>query len=300
MLHVKETMHHAKETMPNVRKSMLHANKSEQDPKHLETGMSEWLANRPLFIGLDRDGTLVPIHPDPAKAMMPERVAEMVGKLARLPDVEVGIVSARSVAHLQKDFGAHCEKLFVAGNYGMEISYPGGGKFIHADAEAAKSMLITAKEEMEARIAGGTPVLVEDHGLSLCLHWHLVEEKKLPGVSDMVKRLGDRFLNLHVRNLQTSYEVWPVSEWDKSKGLDLIQAQLKSKDKEPLFIFIGDSDGDEAAFDWVNKRGGISIRVDERAKKLKTCAKYHVDRPSDVHEFLESILAIRSAQSLPV
>lgn len=279
---------------------MLQVNKSELDPQHLDATLSEFIANRPLFIGLDRDGTLVPIHPDPAKARMPEHVAELLGKLSNLPDVEVGVVSARSVAHLQNDFGVHVEKMFVAGNYGMEISYPGGGKFIHADAEAAKSMLITAKEEMEALIAGGTPVLVEDHGLSLCLHWHLVEEKKLPGVSDMVKRLGDRFLNLHVRNLQTSYEVWPVSEWDKAKGLDLIYAQLKSKDKEPLFIFIGDSDGDEAAFDWVNKHQGISIRVDDRAEKVKSCALYHLDSPYDVHQFLESIIAIRSLHSLPV
>lgn len=279
---------------------MLRANKSERNPLQLDLAMSEFLANRPLFIGLDRDGTLVPLHPDPAKAVMSRQVAELVGALANLPGVEVGVVSARSVEHLLKDLGVHAEKLFIGGNYGMEIKYPGGGKFIHADAEAAKSMLITAKKEMEALIAGGTPVLVEDHGLSLCLHWHLVEEKKLPGVSDLVKKLGDRFLNLHVRNLQTSYEVWPVSEWDKAKGLELIEAQLRSKDKQPLFVFIGDSDGDEAAFDWVNKRGGISIRVDERAEKVKSCAKFHVDRPEDVHAFLESILTVRSAQSLPV
>ena len=56
------------------------------------------LQNRKLFIGLDRDGTLVPYSDRPEEARVDAELYALLSDLSKLPAVRVGIISARSIA----------------------------------------------------------------------------------------------------------------------------------------------------------------------------------------------------------
>lgn len=255
--------------------------------KGLSPQSIEALCRRELFIGLDRDGTLVPIHAHPTEAIVPKHVQSLVLKCASLPGVYLCIVSARSITQLRNDFGT--KGITLAGNYGLEIDLAGGEKFVHPVAEKARRLLLSTKKELTARLAEKIPVLIEDHGLSLCVHWHLVPALDQQFVHKVVASLQDKFSELHFRLLPTSYEVMPVDNWNKADALNVISAHLPEL-RNRFSIFVGDSQGDEPAFSWVNQLQGLSIRV---GPALDSCAKLRLSTPWQVVDFLTQLQALR-------
>lgn len=250
--------------------------------------LAQALQNRPLFIGLDRDGTLVPINADPQKAIVPSEIGTFLSELTSLPDIIVSVVSARSTAQLAADFGP--SKVILAGNYGMEIKFPDTGNFFCPVAENSRDSLRKAKEAIESRLPEGLPVILEDHGFSLCLHWHLVAPSECGLVHSAIAHIREVFSDLCFRSLPTSYEVLPTVDWDKSRALDVICQKLGDAADQRLYIFIGDSETDEPAFRWVNERQGLSIRV---GASSNTDAMLELGCPSEVFEFIRELVAVR-------
>ncbi len=224
----------------------------------LETLKTQF-ATRNLFIGLDRDGTIVPYADRPEDARVDPELSELLDTLSRKPGVKVGIISARSIAQLRGDFDA--KKLFLAGNYGMEISSPQGDVFIQPFALDAVPALKEARDRLAAHINPETGAILEDHGYSLCLHWHLVPNEKLPQIADTVNDLKKSFPGLMFSTLPTSYEVKPLTTWNKGEALNQIFKTYHQMLNNSFTLYAGDSSADEPAFAWTNSRGGISLKV---------------------------------------
>ena len=251
--------------------------------------LSPILDQRKLFIGLDRDGTLVPYAERPDQALINKETYELLADLAKQPAVRVGIISARSVAQLRSDFDA--KKLFLAGNYGMEICSPKGEFLIQPLALEAVPTLKEIRDRLSALTAPPVNAILEDHGYSLCLHWHTVAAEQRKILDDTVAELKENFRYVSFQTLSTSYEVKPRMPWTKGSALAQIFLQEQADLANAYPIYAGDSQADEAAFTWVNSHGGTSIKVG--AIEIDTCSQYQLSDTSHLLVLLKRILEKR-------
>ncbi len=109
--------------------------------------IADQLKNRHLLAVFDRDGTLVPINPDPSAAILQEHIRNLLLDLNSLPNTQVAILSARGIEGLDKDFSIH--NLTLAGNYGMEVLLPNKKYFAQSIATQYKDRVLQAKVELQ-------------------------------------------------------------------------------------------------------------------------------------------------------
>jgi trehalose 6-phosphate phosphatase len=242
------------------------------------------------LIALDRDGTIVPYASRPEEAIVDDKLHGLISDLSTCPGVDVAIISARSSAQLKGDFDG--AGVILAGNYGMEVLFPDGRECIQPHAIGAVASLKGARDELFQRVDADSGAILEDHGYSLCLHWHKVPLSRRDELHQAVLSIADHFVDLKFRRLPTSYEVLPSIPWDKGFGLSYIASTLSGPPENRLVFFAGDTEADSPAFTWTNEQGGISIRVGH-GENLG--AIYRVDRPQDLLDMLEYIVKRRSS-----
>jgi trehalose 6-phosphate phosphatase len=240
--------------------------------------VDDWL------IALDRDGTLVPYANRPEEAVVTDELKSLIADLCARPGIKVAIISARSSAQLKGDFdGAGA---ILAGNYGMEVLLADGTECIQPYALNAVPDLKEVRDELSEKLDLENGSILEDHGYSLCLHWHNVPISRRDEVHAAVLSTADSFPQLKFRRLPTSYEVLPNIPWDKGFGMSFIDSNI-SANEEHVRFFAGDTESDTPAFEYVNDRGGISVRVGNDGELLR--ARFNLDSPQALHEVLEYI-----------
>lgn len=249
-------------------------------------------SKRDLFIGLDRDGTIVPYAARPEDARVDPELHAILDQLSRKPGIKVGIISARSIAQLRGDFDP--KRLFLAGNYGMEISSPQGDVFIQPFALDAVPALKEVRDRLAALVNPQMGAILEDHGYSLCLHWHLVAPERVPELKMIVNEVQTAFPGLHFSILPTSYEVKPQTKWDKGEALNQIFNTYNQMLGNSLILYAGDSSADEPGFAWVNNRGGISLKVGDG--QFETCSQFQMTDLKAVRVLLRQIAELPTAE----
>lgn len=250
------------------------------------------LRDRTHCLILDRDGTLVPITNDPDRAVLSASTTAVINDLAQLLEVPLIIVSARGLNTLRREFDP--DSLVLAGNYGLEISFPSGLQFVHPQAHQSKAEIFAVFQELNNVKLLNPSLFLDNHELSLCLHMHNLPENEMENLHPVVHQLQSKYSSLHFRRLSTSYEILPALEWTKASALDKISSELSLNTKEPLYISFGDSDADEPMFQWTNQRNGMSFNV---GKRTTTDAQAALETPHDVTDFLTGLAQlIRSSR----
>ncbi|HEY9788121.1 MAG TPA: trehalose-phosphatase [Candidatus Obscuribacterales bacterium] len=243
------------------------------------------------MLAFDRDGTLAPFTEDPEHSFVNELSVKGLSALAQMPNVTVAIVSARATAKLLSDFGHN--NLIVAGNYGSEILFPHGLKWTDHESASRRPQLKRAKDALCLAIAPACNIILEDHGFSLCLHFHKTPKKYLSQVFNAVLKVGQQEKEIIIRRLETSFEFMPPGHCDKASALNTIQSLLPPLNKNDVFyLFAGDSDGDEPAFRWVVERGGVAFNV---GPPRHCSAQYQLKSPDVAAEIIQELLAFRRA-----
>lgn len=236
----------------------------------------------------DRDGTIVPYADHPDLAVMADSLKETIRALVAIPGIDVAILSARAIHALERDFGAD-DQVILAGNYGLELRLPDGSDFVEARARESIEELKDIKLRLESLTDERYKGILEDHRLSLCLHWHRVEEGVMDEFRRQVLAIAGGVKTVRLETYPTSFEFFPDMEWTKGDGLDLIAAKCGVNGaSDCITLFCGDTDSDEPAMKRANERGGISVRVG--TNPVSTAAKYKFERPAQVEELLSQIL----------
>ncbi len=237
----------------------------------------------PALIGLDRDGTLVPYAERPDEAVVDEPLRQLLKDLSAIGDTFVAVVSARSLTQLKIDFG-DIDNIILAGNYGMEILYPGGTAIVCPEATRLRPQVRAAVQTITPLANSLTNCILEDHGLSACLHFQHSPDYELPKVHAAVAHIATQFESLQVRRQPTSYEILPNFSHGKGDALSAIETTvLGPQHRRPVF-FAGDTEGDESAFAWVNARRGVSVKIGPQAQP--SCAQYQLADPADLRQVL--------------
>jgi len=231
-----------------------------------------------LLVCVNFDGTLTPFVDDPAQVFLPPHMERVLRALAQHERVSLAFMSGRNRAELQGHVGM--PDVIYAGNHGLEISGP-GFVFVERTAavrsEALKEMAGTLAKKLE-RIDGA---FLEDKGLTLSVHYRLVDSAQRPEVLRIVEAtLADAGQPYALTKGDQAYEIRPRMNWNKGTAVGWIRDQVRKPDA--LLIYVGDDATDEDVF--AAYPDGITVKVDN---STGTAAHYRLDGPAEVRRFLE-------------
>jgi trehalose 6-phosphate phosphatase len=244
---------------------------------------------RHVLLLCDYDGTLTPIIENPELADLSEKTRQLLQALKQQSHFTVSVISGRALTDLRQRVGI--DGIIYAGNHGLEIEGPGIG-LVNPLAEEMRPVFHLINQVLNKAMAPVKGVRVEDKGLTVSVHYRMVEE----GKSEEVKNIFERVIatarslgKVTITSGKKVYEVRPAVDWDKGEAIALLidrYGRTKTK-KELLPIFLGDDQTDEDGFKVIEKHGGISIFVGE--KPARSAARYYLKSPAEVEQFLERL-----------
>lgn len=250
------------------------------------------IAGKYAALFLDFDGTLTPIVETPAKARIPKQTRQLLKALSANPGCTLTIISGRHLKDVKKKVGL--KNIIYSGNHGLEIQ----GANIRFEAPVTsdyKIILQKIKNELGQMLSSVKGILLEDKGLSLALHYRLVNKKKAPFVRRAFYQVARPYLQRGKIKTETGkkvFEVRPAAEWDKGKAVLWVLSRQKSccRAKPVLPVYIGDDVTDENAFRAL-KNKGLTIFV---GRPKKSCAEYYLRNTKEVSKFLKWLNALIS------
>lgn len=231
-----------------------------------------------VLLCLDFDGTLADIAEHPSQVAMPPGMRRAIGSLARRDNVSVAVISGRDRSDVLARVRVPC--LFYAGNHGLDISGP-GILFVEPTAAACSSAIRDMVEQLRSELRPISGAWVEDKGLTLSVHYRLVDrdqhEKVRQIVYSVLAAADQEFFLTEGRKV---CEIRPPVHWNKGSAVGWIKEHLDRPDL--LVIYLGDDITDEDAFAVLPQDITVKVGV-----PMETAAHYHVDSPAEVQEFLE-------------
>jgi trehalose 6-phosphate phosphatase len=263
--------------------------------------------HQPLQLLLDYDGTLAHITQNPTDAFLTDSCLELLRQLARCRNVQLAIVSGRSVKQLCHFLSPlQQENIWLGGLHGGEVYHLKTNTYVQQlllqlpeqqQFQQFKVALAKALQQQNLLTQG---ILLEDKQHTLALHYRLAN---LP-VQHKAIVLLHQYLQTHLKpasafKLQAGKQVIEVlpSGIDKGHCVQFLHQYwethptvLPSFAAPPLICYIGDDLTDEAAFQAVNQLNGLSIVV---GKPLtESCAKATLPTVESVSAILEQLLAV--------
>ena len=256
----------------------------ERLPRWLEA----WERSGRLVLLLDFDGTLSPIVPRPEAAAILPAARDSLLRLLGCETVDVAVVSGRGLADARSRVGL--AEIAYAGNHGMEIE---GADFrqIHEEAAAARPALEEVVRELRPKILPISGALLEDKGLTLSIHYRLVDPQEVEQIRTLVRAaVGDRS-DLRVTEGKKVLEVRPAVKWDKGRAVRFLLEQLRPAAGTPV-LYVGDDTTDEDAFralaEWEGGTGEGIIVADPLPER--TAATAFLRDPEEVARLLERLV----------
>ncbi len=244
-----------------------------------------------ILLFSDYDGTLTPIVNNPEEAVLPASTRALLQALARRNHYSVGIISGRMLADLKGR--VNIDGIIYAGNHGLEIEAP-GVEFSYARAVESRPLLSIIHRVLDKALNRVKGVTVEDKGLTLSVHYRMVNEDRHGEVAGIFERITGGLQasgKIRVTSGKKVLEVRPAVDWDKGRAVRLLMKRyLKGGgNSRVLPIYLGDDLSDEDAFRTVQRYGnGISIFVGEPPPA--STAHYYLKSPSTVPVFLDMLL----------
>ncbi len=127
--------------------------------------LQRFMADGPVFVGFDFDGTLAPIVRSPSKAVCSPEVLTALSRLAR--HAAVGVISGRGVADLESRLPVRGIRLI--GNHGAEGLGLSASQLAVAQSTCSAWETSLRASFREGKL--GPPIFIENKGLTLSVHY---------------------------------------------------------------------------------------------------------------------------------
>jgi trehalose 6-phosphate phosphatase len=258
--------------------------------ERLDDWREAWSRSGRLVLLLDFDGTLAPIVSRPEEAAMLPSTRVAVERLLGMPGVEMAVVSGRGMGDARDR--AALPGIAYAGNHGMEIEGPAVRR-IHEEAAAARPYLVEVADRLRRELASIAGAFVEDKGLTLSIHYRLVDRHRVDDVRLCV--MGAVAGNPQLRTMEGKeiLEIRPAVDWHKGRAVEFLLGEIDSPPGTPV-IYIGDDVTDEDAFralrDWSGGSGeGVVVGDPPGDDTAATC---YVRNPREVGELLAALSGV--------
>ena len=223
-------------------------------PVHAAPGSHAWF--------LDFDGTLVEIAAHPDEVEVPAALRTLIGRLHEAADGALAVVTGRSIERLDRFLSPL--RIPAAGVHGCQYR-PTPDADIQLCAAAG---VAAVRRPLRAFCEQREGLWLEDKGASLALHYRQVPQHA-DAALELARQLAAAHPDLTMQTGKFVVELRPGGT-DKAGAIERFMAHAPFAGRRP--VFIGDDDTDEPAFEWVNRRRGLSIRVGKR----ETTAARHV------------------------
>jgi trehalose 6-phosphate phosphatase len=225
-----------------------------------------------LLLASDFDGTLAPLVPDPWSAAIVPGAQRALRRLAAAPDVDVALISGRTVADLAAR--ARVGGVEYRGDHGSERATAARGfraSLLKVDREAADpatvAMARRLKEEVPRQVDEPWLVL-EDKGPALTFHFRTAPDtdaarERVMAAADAVDPVGV----LYRAGGRRAYELRPHGATTKDTAL----RQLIDERRPDVVVMLGDDRHDALAFDVLraaredHEIDGLAVGVASRA-----------------------------------
>lgn len=233
------------------------------------------LEGRDIALFLDIDGTLLEHQPHPEDVHVNGKLRSLLATVARTLGGAVAFVTGRNIAMVDRLFAPL--HLPTAGLYGLEHRLTPDGPVERADEPAD---LAAVADQLQHRFRSTEGIYFERKGAVLAVH-----TRAAPAAFPEVKAAAEEALSLLPEDYRivaghAGLEFVPV-EALKSAAIDRFMGVPPFAGRLP--VFIGDDVSDEAGFEYVNAKSGISIRVRPQAA---TEARFALPDVAGVHEWL--------------
>lgn len=225
----------------------------------------------------DVDGTLLELRPRPEDVVADDELRALIETLQQLNGGGVALVSGRAIADLDRIF--HPLVIPAAGLHGAEIRFPDGGRM-----GTGASIMDHARPEVSRFVAEHAGLLLEDKGATLAVHF-----RERPELAADVLKFMRRFApgdDVAVQEGKFVVELKPAA-FDKGSAIATLLRQPAFANRRP--VFFGDDLTDEAGFGFVNKAGGLSVRIGDPS--APTEARDHLANAAEVRAFLKILVA---------
>lgn len=246
-------------------------------------------ARRVLLLS-DFDGTLTPIVDRPESAVLSHDIKRLLQRLMRRPGLSVGIVSGRSLPDLKRRVGI--PGLVYAGNHGLEIQGP-GIDFVSPLAVELRPVLSVIHLVLCRALASIKGAFVEDKGLSLSVHYRMVEPGQVQYVDQIVEKTvgpAQAIGKVRLAAGKKVHEIRPALDWNKGKAVRMLMKRYgKGGRRSGLVpVFLGDDLTDEDAFKMIEAYGdGVSIFVGPQRRR--SAARYYLESSEEVGGLLRRL-----------
>ncbi len=215
--------------------------------------------NKNWVFFLDYDGTLADFSRHPDQLEPHDEVVQLLEALLARAKITPTIVSGRRLADLQELIPI--PELVMAGSYGLEIQLPGQGIYTPLEFEAVRPPLEALKPIWQGLIAGRGAFYLEDKGWTLAIHARFVENGSAQDVLLEAHKIAQRRLDPAIFQVKSGHKFLEVSPIEANKGQCVQFLLNKLPTDQAAYLYLGDDDKDELAFEAVHALGGVAIRV---------------------------------------
>ncbi|MDY3557860.1 trehalose-phosphatase [Gemmata sp. JC673] len=242
----------------------------------VESAVHEFRSGRPLTLLFDYDGTLAPIVPHPALAILGPQVRARLRRLTRVPGVSVGVISGRALADVRDMVGL--DGLYFGGSGGAELDLRGALEVEPVSADEQRQ-LTAAVSDLRAALAGFHGVWLEPKPIGFAVHYRATPEPTATAFHAFFGRWHAQFPALRVLDVCKAYEVGLRGGWDKG---DAVRRVLAEQPAHTFVVYFGDSENDRPAMAAAVAANGVSVGVGPETPTgtrytLPTAARLHAD-----------------------
>ena len=236
-------------------------------------------AATPWALFLDVDGSLVGFTSDPAAVRIPAPLRALLAALHTLLDGALALVSGRSLADLDRLFGAPVWA--CAGLHGTELRLPDGTSRLTLPAPGEIAAMRATAHDLAARFPD---LLLEDKRSAIALH----NRGGATRFAALAAAAREQLPALAGYALQEGHDVveFKPAAMDKGRAIDALMALPPFRARRP--VYVGDDLTDEHGFARVNAGGGIAVRVGARQP---TAARHGLAGPAATGAWLAAVHA---------
>jgi trehalose 6-phosphate phosphatase len=217
---------------------------------------------------LDYDGTLTPVIADYEHAQITPDGLWLLHQLTTLPDVQLAIVSGRSISKLLVFLESLAgDPIYLVGLHGGEVHDMRTGQNLQEPSWSYINDISRLKDYLREHGVDQMPgIQIEDKGYSLGIHYRMASEEVAQQALEKLKS-GFESLDLSVEFIlrpgKKLLEAVPKG-FNKGVGVEeLLSLTHQRFGKDPAMIYVGDDITDFDAFRVVNAHQGASIYVGE-------------------------------------
>ena len=253
------------------------------DVSPLARALSLRPAETRLLVLTDFDGTLAELAGDPDSVELPSDRRDLIQRLARRPDLTLGVVSGRRLADVRLRVGVS-DGIYYAGLHGLEIEGP-GIQFLHSEATHACTLIQRLGRSLIDATRDLAGVRIENKELTVAMHVRGAAPEARQRAEDTLHEIAGPFLEtgaLRVLHGAAVFEFLPAIAWTKGDAVLRIKAEVERQYRRAVWlIYIGDDVTDEDAFSVVGGNG-MTIAVGDRP----ATAAFRLPDPDAVERFL--------------